>query len=227
MTKKKFNISWLHDHLNDPYVKQARHDGYRTRAAYKLKEIDEQDDLIRSGQVIVDLGAAPGSWSQYVLNILRDKSTGKSSGTAQKQPGTLIALDRLPMEPLPGITFIQGDFREEEVLQKLRDTLGPRRVDLVISDMAPNLSGVAAADTAGMEHLCDLVLEFAQEFLTSNGRLLMKCFHGSGYSQIVERFKRHFQVVASRKPKASRDSSAEIFILAKGLKVVKQEAQVD
>ncbi len=217
MAKKKFNTSWLHTHLNDPYVKQAHHDGYRTRAAYKLKEIDEQDDLIRPGQVIVDLGAAPGSWSQYVITALRNKS----SGIVQKQPDMLIALDRLPMEPLPGVTFIQGDFREEEILQKFRDILGTRQVDLVISDMAPNLSGIAAADTAGMEHLCELALEFAQEFLKSKGCLLMKCFHGSGYSQMIERFKRHFEVVAPRKPKASRDSSAEIFILGKGMKAIR------
>ncbi len=257
MTKRKFNTSWLHEHINDPYVKQAKHDGYRTRAAYKLKEIDEQDDLIRPGQVIVDLGAAPGSWSQYVINALRHKTSGHSKkgsvpafnkkGAAvsaiQQQPiapeaqdvptvvpeeasalplGTLIALDLLPMEPLTGVHFIQGDFREDAVLEILRTTLENRQVDLVISDMAPNLSGIAAADTAGMEHLSELVLEFAQEFLSRQGSVLIKCFHGSGYSQIVERFKRYFCVVAPRKPKASRPGSAEVYILAKKLKMHQQ-----
>jgi 23S rRNA (uridine2552-2'-O)-methyltransferase len=217
MAKNRFNQSWLHDHINDPYVKLAQREGYRARAAYKLKEIDEQDKLIRPGQVIVDLGSAPGSWSQYVRNRLahgarRDES--REGGI----DGTIIALDLLPMEPIADVHFIQGDFREEAVAAQLEEKVGDRRVDLVISDMAPNLSGVAVADAARIEHICDLALEFAQNHLKPEGALLVKCFHGSGYSQIVEKFKRQFKTVAARKPKASRDKSSETFILGRNLK---------
>ncbi|MGI4812417.1 MAG: RlmE family RNA methyltransferase [Janthinobacterium lividum] len=208
MAKNRFNANWLHDHINDPYVKMAQREGYRARAAYKLKEIDEQDKLIRPGQVIVDLGAAPGSWSQYARNRL-----AHAGGTGID--GLVIALDLLPMEPIADVHYLQGDFREESVVHELENLLGPRRVDLVLSDMAPNLSGVAVADAARIEHLCDLALEFACERLNADGALLVKCFHGSGYSQIVERFKRHFKIVLPRKPKASRDKSAETFILGK------------
>jgi 23S rRNA (uridine2552-2'-O)-methyltransferase len=200
MAKNKFNTSWLHDHINDPYVKLAQREGYRARAAYKLKEIDEQDKLIRPGQVIVDLGSAPGSWSQGGID------------------GTIIALDLLPMEPIADVIFIQGDFREDSVLHQLEELVGARQVDLVISDMAPNLSGVALADAARIEHVCDLALEFSQNHLKPDGALLVKCFHGSGYSQIVEKFKQQFKTVAARKPKASRDKSSETFILGKHLK---------
>jgi len=217
MAKNRFNPSWLHDHINDPYVKLAQREGYRARAAYKLKEIDEQDKLIRPGQVIVDLGAAPGSWSQYARNRL---AAGEHRDAARQGgiDGTIIALDLLPMEPIADVQFIQGDFREEAVLHQLEDAVGSRAVDLVISDMAPNLSGVASADAARVEHVCDLALEFALAHLKPEGALLVKCFHGSGYSQIVEKFKRHFKTVAARKPKASRDKSAETFILGRRLK---------
>ena len=217
MAKNKFNTSWLHDHINDPYVKMAQREGYRARAAYKLKEIDEQDKLIRPGQVIVDLGAAPGSWSQYARNKL---AQGKNRD-AQREggiDGAVIALDLLPMEPIADVHFIQGDFREDSVLEQLEEVVGERDVDLVISDMAPNLSGVALADAARIEHVCDLALEFAQNHLKPDGALLVKCFHGSGYSQIVEKFKHQFKTVAARKPKASRDKSSETFILGKHLK---------
>jgi 23S rRNA (uridine2552-2'-O)-methyltransferase len=213
MAKNRFNHSWLHDHINDPYVKLAQREGYRARAAYKLKEIDEQDKLIRPGQVIVDLGSAPGSWSQYVRNKLA-QSPRREGGI----DGTIIALDMLPMEPIADVRFLQGDFREDSVLAQLAEILGDRRVDLVISDMAPNLSGVAVADAARIEHICDLALEFAQNHLKPEGALLVKCFHGSGYSQIVEKFKRQFKTVAARKPKASRDKSSETFILGRNLK---------
>lgn len=213
MAKNRFNQSWLHDHINDPYVKLAQREGYRARAAYKLKEIDEQDKLIRPGQIIVDLGSAPGSWSQYARNKL---AQGARPGGGID--GTIIALDILPMEPIADVQFIQGDFREENVLAQLEEVVGERRVDLVISDMAPNLSGVAVADAARIEHICDLALEFSQAHLKPEGALLVKCFHGSGYSQIVEKFKRQFKTVAARKPKASRDKSAETFILGKMLK---------
>ncbi|MDE2287507.1 MAG: RlmE family RNA methyltransferase [Burkholderiales bacterium] len=214
MAKNRFNQSWLHDHINDPYVKMAQRDGYRARAAYKLKEIDEQDKLIRPGQVIVDLGSAPGSWSQYARNKLAAGKNRVEGGI----DGTIIALDLLPMAPVADVHFIQGDFRDDEVLGRLEEILGERQVDLVLSDMAPNLSGVAVADAARVEHICDLALEFSQRHLKPEGALLVKCFHGSGYSQIVEKFKRQFKVVAPRKPKASRDKSAETFILGKNLK---------
>jgi 23S rRNA (uridine2552-2'-O)-methyltransferase len=218
MAKNRFNQSWLHDHINDPYVKMAQRDGYRARAAYKLKEIDEQDRLIRPGQVIVDLGAAPGSWSQYARNKLASSARRVAGATGKGIDGTIIALDMLPMEPIADVTFIQGDFRDDAVLTQLEEIVAGRPVDLVISDMAPNLSGVAIADAARIEHVCELALEFAQNHLKPDGALLVKCFHGSGYSQIVERFKHQFRTVAARKPKASRDKSAETFILGRVLK---------
>ncbi|WP_374626592.1 RlmE family RNA methyltransferase [Pandoraea sp.] len=213
MAKNRFSHAWLHDHINDPYVKMAQREGYRARAAYKLKEIDEQDRLIKPGQVIVDLGATPGSWSQYVRNKL---AAGKRNDGGID--GTIIALDILPMAPIADVTFLQGDFREDSVLEQLEEIVAGRKVDLVVSDMAPNLSGVATADAARIEHLCDLALEFAQRHLKPEGALLVKCFHGSGYSQIVEKFKHQFKTVAPRKPKASRDKSSETFILGRGLK---------
>ncbi|KAF7962305.1 rRNA methyltransferase [Cupriavidus sp. UYMMa02A] len=218
--KNKFNQSWLHDHINDPYVKMAQREGYRARAAYKLKEIDEQDKLIQPGNVIVDLGAAPGSWSQYA----RNKLAASPRATGGKPDGAVVAIDILPMEPVADVTFIQGDFREEAVFRQLEEVVmaasGGAKIDLVLSDMAPNLSGVAFADAARIEYLCELALEFAQAHLKADGALLVKCFHGSGYSQIVEKFKRQFKVVAKRKPKASRDKSSETFILGRYLKVV-------
>ncbi len=214
MAKNKSNQSWLHDHINDPYVKMAQREGYRARAAFKLKEIDERDALIKPGQVIVDLGAAPGSWSQYLRERL------KLPGGALS--GQIIALDLLPMEPIAGVSFIQGDFREEAVLARLEEVVGAagggRCIDLVLSDMAPNLSGVAVADAARMMHLIELAMEFSQKYLKPTGALLVKAFHGSGYSQTVEAFKRQFVTVAARKPKASRDKSAETFILGRGLR---------
>jgi 23S rRNA (uridine2552-2'-O)-methyltransferase len=216
MAKNKFNHSWLHDHINDPYVKLAQREGYRTRAAYKLREIDEQDHLIKPGQVVVDLGAAPGSWSQVVKERLR--------GPGGVMAGRIVALDLLAIEPIEGVTVLQGDFREDGVLDALKAELGlsrgQRGVDLVLSDMAPNLSGVALADAARMQHVIELAMEFAQEHLKPSGALLVKAFHGSGYSQIVEAFKRQFVTVSPRKPKASRDKSAETFILGRTLKSV-------
>ncbi|RCS59300.1 RlmE family RNA methyltransferase [Parvibium lacunae] len=211
MSKKhKFNKSWLHDHINDPYVKMAQAQGYRARAAFKLKEIDEQDKLIKPGMTIVDLGSAPGSWSQVVRE--------KLAGPGGQINGRIIAMDILPMAEIAGVTFLQGDFREDSVLEQLNEMVGGEKVDLVLSDMAPNLSGVGVADAARMEHICELALEFAQMHLKPNGALLVKAFHGSGYSQIVQQFKAQFAVVAPRKPKASRDKSAETFILGRHLK---------
>lgn len=211
MAKNKLNKNWLHDHINDPYVKLAQKEGYRARAAYKLKEIDESEKLIRPGQIIVDLGSTPGSWSQYV----RNKLAGKPGGGID---GMIIGLDMLPMEPIADVHFIEGDFREARVLRQLEVLLEGRKVDLVLSDMAPNLSGIATADAARMEHIIDLALEFSQLHMKPSGALLVKCFNGQGYSQIVEKFKKEFKIVSSKKPKASRDKSSEIFLLGKTLK---------
>jgi len=210
---RKVNRAWLHDHLTDPYVKLAQREGYRARAAYKLKEIDETLHLLKPGQVVVDLGAAPGAWSQYVR---RRFAEGRApSGVA---PGTLIALDVLDLEPIEGVTFLQGDFRDDAVLERLEAALAGRAVDVVLSDMAPNLSGIAASDAARMADLVELAIEFARAHLVPRGALVCKVFHGSGYSQLVERFKGTFKVVKPVKPKASRDRSAETFLVGIGLK---------
>lgn len=218
MAKNKFNKSWLYEHIHDPYVKLAQKEGYRARAAYKLKEIDEQDHLIKPGQIVVDLGAAPGSWSQYISKRMSTLSREKNVSCN----GVVIAIDLLPMEPIANVSFILGDFRDEAVYQSIHEQLKKvnafAKVDLVLSDMAPNLSGVAPADAARMAHLAELALEFAQNHLKPDGVLLIKCFHGSGYSQIVEQFKKVFKKVVARKPKASREKSAEIYLLGKHLK---------
>lgn len=211
MAKNKLNKNWLHDHMNDPYVRLAQKEGYRARAAYKLKEIDESENLIKPGQVIVDLGCTPGSWSQYV----RNKLAGKEGGGIN---GTIIGLDMLPMEPIADVHFLQGDFREADVLEQLETVLQGRKVDLVLSDMAPNLSGIPIADAARVAYLIELAIEFARAHMKPSGSLLVKCFNGSGYNEIVGEFKKEFKVVASKKPKASRDKSSEIFLLGKGLK---------
>jgi 23S rRNA (uridine2552-2'-O)-methyltransferase len=211
MAKNKLNKNWLHDHMNDPYVRLAQKEGYRARAAYKLKEIDESENLIKPGQVIVDLGCTPGSWSQYV----RNKLSGKEGGGIN---GTIIGLDMLPMEPIADVHFLQGDFREAEVLEKLEAVLQGRKADLVLSDMAPNLSGIGVADAARIAYLIELAIEFARSHMKPSGNLLVKCFNGSGYNEILEEFRKEFKVVASKKPKASRDKSSEIFLLGKGLK---------
>jgi 23S rRNA (uridine2552-2'-O)-methyltransferase len=208
--KKKLNHNWLHDHINDPYVKMATNAGYRSRAAYKLIEIAEQERLFKPGMKVVDLGSTPGSWSQ----VLRKALVGPE-GVVQ---GRIIALDILPMEPIAGVEFIQGDFREEEVLNQLNEMVGGEKLDLVVSDMAPNLSGVPSADAARMEHVCELAIDFAVQHLKPDGSLIMKVFHGSSYSEVVFKLKQVFKVVAPRKPKASRDRSRETFLFAKGLK---------
>ena len=210
---KKVNRAWLNDHVNDPYVKLAQKEGYRARAAYKLKEIDETLGLIRPGHVVVDLGSSPGAWSQYVRRKLAPQ--GAAAGELK---GTMIALDILPMEPIEGVHFLQGDFREADVLQKLHEALQGRSVDVVISDMAPNLSGIESADAARISHLVELAVEFAQTHLKPEGALVAKLFHGSGYSQLVKHFKETFRVVKPLKPKASRDKSAETFLVGIGLK---------
>jgi 23S rRNA (uridine2552-2'-O)-methyltransferase len=215
---KKLNKAWLNDHVNDPYVKLARKEGYRARAAYKLKEIDEALHLLEPGQVVVDLGSTPGAWSQYVRRRFAPKAAGSGGAAAGELHGMIVALDVLPMEPIEGVHFIEGDFREESVATGLAGALLGRAVDVVLSDMAPNLSGVAVSDAARIEHLVELAIEFAQRHLEPDGALVAKVFHGSGYSQLVERFKQTFRVVKAIKPKASRDKSAETFLVGIGLK---------
>ncbi|KFI05735.1 RlmE family RNA methyltransferase [Massilia sp. BSC265] len=211
MAKNKLNKNWLHDHINDPYVKLAQKEGYRARAAYKLKEIDESEKLIKPGQVIVDLGCTPGSWAQYT----RRKLAGADGGGIH---GTIIGLDMLPMEPIADVQTILGDFREEDVLGQLDALLQGRKADLVLSDMAPNLSGIPTADAARMEHLIDLAIEFSQMHMKPGGALLVKCFKDMGFTQILEKFRTEFKTVKQVKPKASRDKSSEIFLLGRGLK---------
>ena len=203
----------MNDHVNDPYVKLAKKEGYRARAAYKLKEIDESLSLLKPGMVVVDLGSAPGAWSQY----LRRKMAPEGAAIGELG-ATLIALDILAMEPIEGVQFIQGDFREPEVLQQLNERLHGKVVDVVVSDMAPNLSGVESADAARMAHLVELSVEFCQAQMKKDGALIVKVFHGSGYSQLVKLFKQSFKVVKPFKPKASRDKSAENFLVGIGLK---------
>jgi len=216
----KVNKAWLYDHLNDPYVKLAQREGYRARAAYKLKEMDETLGLVRPGQLVVDLGASPGAWSQYLRRRFAPKSAGIGGAAVGALDGTIIALDLLEFEPIEGVTFIRGDFREDDVVSQLDTVLAGRAVDLVVSDMAPNLSGIAAADAARMADLVELAVEFARRHLRPEGALVAKAFHGSGYSQLVKLFKENFRVVKPIKPKASRDKSAETFLVGIGLKPV-------
>jgi 23S rRNA (uridine2552-2'-O)-methyltransferase len=212
---KKVNKSWLNDHVNDTYVKLAKKEGYRARAAYKLKEIDEQLDLIHPGDVVVDLGSTPGAWSQYVRR--RMSPTGAAVGELN---GTIIALDILPMEPVEGVHFILGDFREDAVLAQLKEAVAGRDVDVVVSDMAPNLSGIGSADAARISHLVELAVDFAQKHLKPEGALVVKLFHGGAYSPLVQLFKEVFKVVKPIKPKASRDKSSETFLVGIGLKAL-------
>ncbi|HZY18207.1 MAG TPA: RlmE family RNA methyltransferase [Ramlibacter sp.] len=210
---KKVNKAWLNDHVNDPYVKLAAKEGYRARAAYKLKEIDDALGLIKPGHLVVDLGSTPGAWSQYV----RRKLSPQGAAVGQLD-GTIIALDILPMEPVEGVVFLQGDFREPEVLARLEQVVAGRKADAVVSDMAPNLSGIESADAARISHLVELAVEFARGHLKPEGALVAKVFHGSGYSQLVKLFKETFRVVKPLKPKASRDKSSETFLVGIGLK---------
>jgi 23S rRNA (uridine2552-2'-O)-methyltransferase len=194
--------NWMQEHVNDPFVKKANAEGWRSRAVFKLSEIDAKDKLLKPGMMVADLGAAPGSWSQYVAKRI--------------QPGgRLIALDLLEMEPIPGVDFIQGDFREDAVLDELKARLAGRAVDLVLSDMAPNISGIADADQARAAHLAEISLEFAREHLKPGGDLLIKVFQGSGFKELRDAVKRDFEIIHMRKPAASRDRSPEVFLLAR------------
>jgi 23S rRNA (uridine2552-2'-O)-methyltransferase len=215
---KKVNKAWLNDHINDPYVKQAQREGYRARAAYKLKEIDEALGLIKPGQVVVDFGAVPGAWSQYLRRKFAPRAAGAGGAAVGELDGVIIALDMLPFEPIEGVQFIQGDIREDAVMAELETALAGRPVDIVVSDMAPNLSGIDGVDAARMAHLVELAIDFSTRHLRPEGALVTKMFHGSGYSQLVEVFKKTFRIVKPIKPKASRDRSSETFVVGIGLK---------
>ena len=216
----KVNRAWINDHVNDTYVKLAKLEGFRARAAYKLKEIDETLGLIKPGQLVVDLGSAPGAWSQYVRRKMSPKTATRGGAAVGELNGSIIALDMLPMEPVEGVVFLQGDFREPEVLQRLADEMKGRLADVVVSDMAPNLSGIASADAARIENLVELALEFAQTHMKPQGALVAKVFHGGGYDPVVKRFKETFVTVKPIKPKASRDKSSETFLVGLGLKPI-------
>lgn len=215
---KKVNKAWLHDHVTDPYVRLAQKEGFRARAAYKLKEIDETLGLLKPGQVVVDLGAVPGAWSQYVRRVFAPKAAGAGGAALGELDGSIIALDLLDFEPIEGVTFLKGDFREDAVLAELVRHLQGRAVDVVLSDMAPNLSGIESSDAARIAHLVELAVDFARQHLRPQGALVCKVFHGSGYNELVALFRGNFKVVKVIKPKASRDRSAETFLIGIGLK---------
>ena len=201
-SKHKSNKAWIHEHINDAYVQQAKSAGWRSRAAFKLLQIDEKDHLLGPGMCVVDLGAAPGSWSQYAA-----QRVGPG--------GRVYALDLLPMTTIAGVEFIQGDFREAEVLARLESCLAGRKVDLVLSDMAPNLSGIADSDQARMAHLAELALDFALAHLKMGGDLLLKLFQGAGYMELRAAMQQAFEKIQVRKPEASRGRSAETYVLAR------------
>ena len=202
-SRSKSSRRWLERHFNDEYVKRAQQEGYRSRAVYKLLEIQEKDRLLQPGQRVADLGAAPGGWSQVAVRLVGDK-------------GRVLALDVLPMDPVPGVTFIQGDFREVEPLAQLREALGSEALDLVLSDMAPNMSGTAA-DQPRLIYLCELALDFALQHLRPGGTLAVKTFPGKGFDAHLKTLRRHFRQVMSRKPKSSRSESRELYLVARDL----------
>jgi 23S rRNA (uridine2552-2'-O)-methyltransferase len=203
MKRTKTSKAWMQEHVNDPYVKLAQKDGYRARAAYKLLEIDDKDRLIKPGMVVVDLGSTPGSWSQVAIQRLKGN-------------GRVISLDLLPMVGIPGVEFIQGDFREDEILEQLEEKLNGHQIDLVISDMAPNISGISSVDQPNAVYLTELAVDFSLKWLKPEGNFLVKVFVGSGFEEIVKIMRDSFEKVVTRKPKASRDRSTEVYLL--GLK---------
>lgn len=203
--KHRFGKAWMHDHVNDPYVKESKRRGYRSRAAFKLIELDERDRLLKPGGVVVDLGSAPGSWSQ----VLRER-LGPGS--------TVVAVDVLPMDPLTGVTFVQADFSADEGLAAVEAALGGRRVDLVLSDMAPNMTGVSSVDQARAMELAELARDFAQGHLNPGGAFLVKLFQGAGFDDYLKDLRRRYAKITMRKPKASRARSPEVYALATGFK---------
>ena len=205
MNRSRSSNAWLREHVNDPYVQRARAEGYRSRASYKLLAMDDKDHLIRSGDVVVDLGAAPGGWSQVAAKRMQGR-------------GRIIAVDLLEMVPLHGVTFVQGDFCEQEVLDVLENLLGGEKAGLVLSDMSPNISGVAACDQARGSHLAELALEFARNWLKPEGAFLVKVFQGQGFTDFLLEMRKTFNVVSARKPDASRDRSPEVYLLGRTLK---------
>ena len=205
--RSKSSARWLAEHAADPYVKRAHEEGWRSRAAFKLEEISKAERLLKPGITVVDLGAAPGGWSQYVARVLGGK-------------GRVIALDVLEMPSLPGVEFIQGDFSEDAVLERLQATLGGDKVDLVMSDMAPNMMGIADVDHDRSMHLVDLTVDFAAHALRPGGDLLMKVFQGRDFQPLIIRLRKQFETVKLRKPKASRARSAEVYVLARGYRLV-------
>lgn len=209
MKRTRTSKGWMREHVNDPYVQLAKKEGYRSRAAYKLMELDERDHLLKSGMTVVDLGAAPGGWTQVAAKKIGagDPSRG----------GVLVAFDILPMDPVHGAVFIQGDFREDAALAQLEAALHGRPVDLVISDIAPNISGIGVSDQARSMHLAELALEFAAQHLKPGGVFVVKVFQGEGFDDYVREMRTHFAQVMVRKPKASRDRSTEVYMLGKGL----------
>src|ERR1035437_4606067 len=203
MKRSKTSKQWMREHVNDVYVQRAKSEGYRSRAAYKLLEIAARDKLLKPGMVVVDLGAVPGGWSQ----VARAQVGAR---------GLVLALDLLEMEPLPGVTFLQGDFREDAVVAALAAALAGRTIDLVLSDMSPNISGIAMSDQARVMHLAELALEFSAKHLKHGGNLLVKVFQGSGFEEFLRQMRTQFKSVATRKPEASRGSSSELYLLGKG-----------
>ena len=215
---RKVNKAWLNDHVNDTYVKLAKREGYRARAAYKLKEIDEAHKLIKPGNMVIDLGSTPGAWSQYIRRKLSPKTATGGGAAVGELNGRIIALDLLAMEPVEGVVFIQGDFREDEVLTQLTTEMQGELADVVVSDMAPNLSGIDATDAARVENLIELAIDFCKNHMKPEGSLVAKVFHGSGYSQLVVMFKANFKVVKAIKPASSRSESSETFLVGMGQK---------
>lgn len=204
MKRTKSGKAWMHEHVTDVFVQRAKAEGWRSRAAFKLMEIDDRDHLIRPGETIVDLGAAPGGWSQLAVQRLRGN-------------GRIVALDLLEMAPLPGVDFIRGDFGNADTLARLEALLAGERAGLVLSDMAPNISGIAVADQARMAALAEMALDFALCWLKTDGAFLIKMFQGYGYEDFVRAMRGRFRSVMTRKPEASRDRSAEVYLLGKGL----------
>ncbi len=203
MKRTKSSKRWLQEHFDDVYVKKAQVEGYRSRAVYKLKEVDEKESLLKPGMTVVDLGAAPGGWTQYVSERLQGR-------------GRIVALDILPMDALPDVDFVLGDFREDEVLQKLIALIPEHSVDLILSDMAPNMSGTTAIDIPRAMYLVELAFDFAEKMLKPGGSMLIKIFHGAGFDELVKQARSSFEKVVIRKPSASRARSKETYLLAKG-----------